>query len=109
MIHSTSTKCFCEHRYLSIRGPLFTVRILLEWINFECKSAHWTSRLFGENHRALTQVSDHADWETRRDQTVGVTAAIYLGIPDEAPLWVQGNDTFEPFDRLRAREAFNSL
>jgi hypothetical protein len=70
---------------------------------------HWAARLLGQNHSALIQVSDHAGWETRRDQTIGVAAAIYLGLPDEAPLWIRGNDTFKPLDRPRALEALSSL
>lgn len=65
----------------------------------------WATRLESERHADLVAISDHAGWPSRPRDTVGVAAAIYLALPEDARQWSHGRDGSAAVDAAKVRAA----
>lgn len=57
---------------------------------------HWATRTARHNH-TLEEIATEQRWERAAERTLSVARSIYLRLPSETPLWVQGPH-FEPLN-----------
>jgi 5-methylcytosine-specific restriction endonuclease McrA len=52
----------------------------------------WKIERFERNTSALAQIAERASWDQHPERTISVARTIYLRLPNNAKLWLQGRD-----------------